>query len=276
MLLSILVLHNQRLEKSKTFSSLFAAAPIWDDDVHLLIYDNSPVPMHAADEFGSPGSHIHYISDTSNPGVSRAYNRGVQLARELRDPYLLLLDQDTIFPQDAISCYLRTIESNKDSPLFVPILLVGDKIYSPCRDILHVNLPLHAVQPGVLSAKQKSAMNSGMCIRVDAFEKIGGFDEKIPLDFADHDFMRRYRKRFDSLMVIDMVCVHSFSENEPMTFAKALARFDFYCRGARNSVKGVWDASSFLPLTFLRAVRLSVRYRRASFLVMFFRSLFKD
>ena len=44
------------------------------------------------------GFRIHYISDPTNPGVSKAYNVGFELARQLNKKWLLLLDQDTVFP----------------------------------------------------------------------------------------------------------------------------------------------------------------------------------
>jgi GT2 family glycosyltransferase len=220
MLLSILVLYKQRLEESKTFTSLFRTSPTWDERIHLLVYDNSPVPMHAPGAFDDSGGHIHYLSDTSNPCVSSAYNVGARIARELEKPYLLLLDQDTLFPRDALSGYLNAIETHKGCPLFAPMLLCDGKIYSPCRQMLHVHLTLRAMEPGRVSARGKSLLNSGMCIKLDAFDKVGGFDEKIPLDFADHDFMRRYHTHFDSFFLLDMACAHGFSDKENLNAAR--------------------------------------------------------
>jgi rhamnosyltransferase len=276
MLLAVLVLYKEKLEESKTFTSLFNTSPTWDERVHLLVYDNSPVPMHAQGAFDDSGGHIHYLSDTSNPGVSRAYNVGARIAKQLQKHYLLLLDQDTLFPPNALSRYFNAIESYNDSPVVAPMLFCDGRIYSPCRQVLHLHLPLRAIEPGTVSARGKSLLNSGMCIRLDAFDKAGGFDEKIPLDFADHDFMKRYRTHFDSFFLLDMACAHGFSDKENLDAGKALTRFGYYCQGARHSIKGVTDAFSLAPVAFLRAARLSARFRTLRFLRLLFRTLLRN
>jgi GT2 family glycosyltransferase len=192
------------------------------------------------------------------------------MAKRLGKKWLLLLDQDTEFPADALEQYSSAMSTNKTAVLLAPILTCEGKIYSPCGHVAHVGFPLKRVTPGVRSATWKSLLNSGMCVNVDAFEKVGGFDERIALDFADHDFIRRYKKHFDSFVVIDVVCRHSFSDNESCEIERSLARFSCYCRGARTYARGVWDAFSVLPIVFLRALRLSMRYRSLRYLRLFF------
>jgi len=265
MLLAVLVLYKERLEGSATFSSLFGASHAFDERLRLLVYDNSPAPMHAAEDPRLTGGRIAYISDTSNPGVSKAYNTGAQWARRLGCTHMLLLDQDTV------SAYIDALEKNWDCPLFAPVLVSGNWIYSPCRSVLNVNLPIRAIDPGRRGAKGVSLLNGGMCVAVDAFEKIGGFDEAIPLDFADHDFFRRYRRHFDTFLLLDVRCKHGFSDRETGDFDKAFARFGFYCRGARNAIKTLADGLSLPVLVFVRAARLSLRFGSFAFLHAFFR-----
>ncbi|MGD0230770.1 MAG: glycosyltransferase [Syntrophorhabdales bacterium] len=275
-LLAVLVLYKENLWQSTTFSSLFSTFPDWGKEVHLLVYDNSPVPMHSLEEFTSSCRRIRYISDTSNPGVSSAYNKGFEIARQLRKEWLLLLDQDTAFPRDALRKYFTAIKAHDDSVLFAPVLANGGKIYSPCGHILNVNFPLRRIRRGKVSTGGKSLLNSGMCVRLDAFDRVGGFDEAIPLDFADHDFMKRYRQHFDSFFLLDMVCAHNFSDKERTDIDKAFARFAFFCKGAKNSAKGVLDAFSLLPLALLRATRLTLRFRSPAFLYLFLRTFFRN
>ncbi len=271
MLLAVLVLYKERLEEGATFSSLFGATHSFDERLRLLVYDNSPAPMHAVEEPLFAGDRIAYISDTSNPGVSKAYNTGAQRARRLGCTHMLLLDQDTIFPQGAILAYINAIEKNGDCPLFAPVLVSGNRIYSPCGSVLNVNLPLRAIDSGRRSAGGVSVLNSGMCVAVDAFEKIGGFDEAIPLDFADHDFFSRYRRHFDSFVLLDVRCGHGFADRETQDLDKALARFRLYCRGARNAIKTLADVVSLPVLVFVRGARLSLRFGSPAFLHAFFR-----
>ncbi len=259
-----------------TFLSLFGGQPVRDSRVSLFVHDNSPAPMHDPGEWASAGFRIRYLSDTSNPGVSCAYNRGARLAKELGERYVLFLDDETIFPENALSLYLSTIEAHSDLALLAPILTSGRKIYSPCRHILHASFPLRTVTPGELPVKRMSVLGSGMCVRLNAFEMLGGFDERIGLDFADHDFVRRYKQRFDRIFVIDLACRHGFSGGERTAPDAALVRFGFYCKGAKNSARGLFDVFLLLLLVLIRAVRLSVSYRSTSFLLTFFRVFLKN
>jgi rhamnosyltransferase len=271
--LAVIVLYKKRVGESETYSSLFGSLPD-GANISLVIYDNSPVPMHRPEEFDDTLPDIRYISDTSNPGVSKAYNRGFEIARQLNKKWLLLLDQDTLFPDGALALYAAKVEEYEDAGLFAPMLVCDGTLYSPCRQFLHAYFPLRSIESGRLPVSGKSLLNSGLCIRLDVFERTGGFDETIPLDFSDHDFIRRFRRDFDSFVLLDMVCTHNLSAKELRDTHNALVRFAFYCKGARNSVRGIGDIS-LLPPGLVRAARLSARHRRTVFLWFFFWSLLK-
>jgi GT2 family glycosyltransferase len=273
--LAVLVLYKVRLDASDTFLSLTRSLKKSGRSMEVLVYDNSPTPMVRDEDLARDGLLLHYISDPANPGVSRAYNRGFEIARQRGRKWLLLLDQDTAFPDDALSCYTDAVEAHGDSLLFAPVLVCGSTIYSPCANALNLNYHVKAVPPGKVRARGKSLLSSGMCIHVDAFARAGGFDEGIPLDFADHDFMKRYRRHFDSFVVLDLVCAHAFSDREPSDMDRALTRFDYYCKGARGSIKSIPDALSLPPLAFLRAARLCVRFGSLTFLRRLFRAFLR-
>ena len=273
MILAILVLYKQKLDQSKTFLSLFGSLSRVRD-IFLLIYDNSPIPMHDPAEFAPYSATMQYISDTSNPGVSKPYNTGARLAQSLKKQYILLLDQDTLFPQDAISGYVEAIKAHEDCALFAPVLDCSGQIFSPCWHGFNIYLPLRNVRPGRVSTRNRSLLNSGMCVAVNAFEKAGGFDETIPLYFSDHDFMRRYRQSFDSLFVLDMICSHDLLDKGPPDISSALIGFDYFCKGAKNSIKRPHDLFSVLPMSLARLARLSVRFRSPAFFRLFINAFF--
>ena len=275
-MLAVMVLYQKRVDESDTFLSLAKCLSGRPEKIDMVVYDNSPASTRRGDGDYSSNFHLRYISDTSNPGVSKAYNTGFEIARQLRKKWLLLLDQDTVFPENTLSNYIAAMEAHADSLLFAPMLVCDGRIYSPCRHVLNANFPLRTIQPGRVPAKGLSLLNSGMCVSVDAFERLGGFDENIPLDFADHDFMKRYRRHFDSFVLLDVVCRHGFSDKETPDIERSLNRFGYYCKGARNSIKGVADAFSLPPLAFVRAARLSLRFRSLRFLRLFFRALLRS
>jgi GT2 family glycosyltransferase len=273
-LLAVLVLYNQRLATSKSFLSLLGNPPCVDERIHLLVYDNSPIPIGLDNGFTLTKGRGEYISDIENPGVSKAFNVGAQVARRQGCTHLLFLDQDTGFPRNALSTYVAGIEAHPDCNLFAPVLLSGKKIYSPCRNVLNLNAPLHRISPGLLPTRGLTILNSGMCVSVKAFEEAGRFDESIPLDFADHDFFRRYRSKFKSFVLFDIVCEHGFADNEASDLDPAVTRFGFYCKGARNSIKRPLDAFSIPLLAAIRAIRLSARFGNARFVRLLLHTFF--
>jgi rhamnosyltransferase len=274
MILAILVLYKLRLEQSNSFRSLFGSSP-WPEDIQLLVYDNSPTPMHGPEEFADPNGRIRYVSDTSNPGVSKAYNVGATLAKTLGKEFILLLDQDTMFPAGAWSAYVAAITTRKECRLFVPILDCSGRIYSPCWHGFSIYLPLRKVTPGVAQTKNRSVLNSGVCVALDAFEEVGGFDENIPFYFSDHDFMRRYRAQYKTLYVLDVICSHNLSDKGPPDLTTALGGFDSFCRGSRSSIKGVLDVIPILPMSLARLARLSLRFRSTAFFPVFLNRFFR-
>lgn len=266
--IATLVLYNKTMDKSITFKSLVASMEQMGGYMDILIYDNSPLSLHQP-KLSPKKPNLFYIHDPSNPGISKAYNTGLRVARQLGKKWLMLLDDDTYFPLDALKRYSSAMSANKGMALFAPMLFCGTKLYSPCGYISHTGFHLNHLHPGVNSIRRKSLLNSGMCISVDAFEKVGGFNERIPLDFADHDFIRRFKGHFDAFVVVDVTCRHGFSDKEPADRNKSLERFSYYLRGAKNSAAGLFDVCSLLPTIFVRTLRLSVRFRSLEFFRLF-------
>nr|WP_279342344.1 hypothetical protein [Geotalea sp. SG265] len=218
---------------------------------------------------------IHYRHDPTNPGVSRAYNEGCKLARQLGKNWLLLLDQDTAFPDTALDVYCKAKEEHPDAEVFVPVLQGDGMICSPCRYVARTGFPLAHIAPGWHSFKGKAVVNSGMLVSADLFERCGGFDERIRLDFADFAFNKRLRRHIDGFYVLPFQCSHGFSGRERLSCAAALQRFELFCEGARNSIDGYADAVLYRLVMLKRCFRLTVQFRSLAFLSLY-RNAFKD
>jgi len=237
----------------------------------LFIHDNSP-GAQPADAVAAPFC-IEYRHDPSNPGVARAYNRGAQHAREQGKKWLLLLDQDTSFPADALQRYADAVAANPGIFLFAPRLFADGVLCSPCAYTAGIGRHLRSVDAGPMRLKGRGILNSGMLIRLDVFEKAGGFDERIPLDFADHDFCRRFADRYGEAYILDMDCGHGFSDREAASLESALARFAFFCQGARNSIRSPFDWLSYPLAVLARCSVLSLRYRTFRFWPLLLRGM---
>jgi len=268
---AVVVLYNSQLAVSPTINSIRASWEACNGTLDLYIHDNSPGA--GAVDATAALFRIEYRHDPTNPGVARAYNRGARHARERGKKWLLLLDQDTSFPADALQRYADAVAANPGISIFAPRLVADGVLCSPCAYTAGIGRHLRQVDAGPMRLKGHSILNSGMLIRLDAFEAIGGFDERIPLDFADHDFCRRFAGRFGEAYILDMTCTHGFSDREDAPLASALARFVFFCQGARNSIRSPLDLLTHPLAALVRCAVLTLRYRTFRFLPLLVRGM---
>ena len=275
-LLAVLVLYQTPLEQSPTFLSLRTELRALAARVEILVCDNSPAPSDGPAAAAFPEWTVQYRHDPSNPGVSAAYLAGARLAAEAGKCWLLFLDQDTRFPPGALAAYVEAVQRYPEIRLFAPILRAGDLIVSPCAYSGKRGLPLSRIESGVHSLSGLSVLNSGMWVAVEEYLAVGGHDPQITLDFSDHEFVQRYKRRHGSFAVVDAECSHGLSASSPQPLTARLARFRSYCRAARYASRGPGDLARTIGLVSARACLLSLRHRHAGFLRVALASLLES
>ena len=263
---AVLVLYRQTLAESMTFQSLSPSVRGLPAPLPLLVYDNSPTPVGRPGNVSYHGWDIHYVHDSTNPGISRAYQEGARMAAERSKPWLLLLDQDTRFPPDWLTRYLTQVQRHPDVKLFAPILRSEGRILSPCIYRFKRGISLDRVEPGPQSLTGLSLLNSGMWIAVEDYLAVGGHEVRIPLDFADHEFIERFKRRHDRFVVVNAECIHNFFQVTEQSTASHLNRFRSYCHGARYASKGSIDRMLTACVIGARACLLSYRHGSLGFL----------
>jgi GT2 family glycosyltransferase len=268
-MLAVLVVYRRDLAISDTFVSLSRSLEKLGCHLELIVYDNSPSPQDVSLAKDGP-CRLTYHHDPSNPGVSKAYNTALRMARERGKRWLLLLDQDTSFPPDALPIYFQALQSGQ-AELFAPVLKTGARLISPCFYWKGIGFPLMKAPKALMPLKNRSVLNSGMLVNVVAMDRIGGFNEQIPLDFADHDFCSRFSRASGSVCILDMDCQHRFADREVPDFQKDLHRFSLYCTGARRCISSPLDAIGYAVTVFVRCGVLTLRYRSMRFLGILFR-----
>lgn len=259
----VIVLYNTELDDSESFQSVIQMHK-GIGELDLFVYDNSREPQQIK---RYPNLHITYLHDPKNSGVSKAYNIGAENAQLQLKEWVLLLDQDTTLPQDIFDHYEKTIRDYPDIKLVVPILRLGNgKIFSPCSYKFKRGFYLDTIAPGLHSLNQLSPVNSGIFVHLTSFFEAGGYNEKVKLDFSDFQFIERFRKVYPVFYVMDVECQQDFSDDE-VSYSGQLNRFGYYCEGARNSdKKGIWDWVQYNTVVVLRAMRLSVKYKKWGFI----------
>ncbi|MGI9552857.1 MAG: glycosyltransferase [Aurantibacter sp.] len=267
-LLIIIVIYNRALEACESFQSVLGMRA-GNAPLNVFVYDNSPISQQIK---SYDGLRITYFHDPENSGVSRAYNVGVRHAENAEEEWVLLLDQDTRLPNSILENYQQAINKNQNLNLFVPVLkLKNDKIFSPSRYRYKRGFYLDSIKAGKHSLFRLAPVNSGIMVKVAAFLEIGGYNEKVKLDFSDFQFVERFRKQHPDFYAMDVECMQDFSDDDS-SFESQSVRFKYFCEGARNiEGKSIWDWLQYNAVVFIRAFRLSLRFGKPSFIGTYFK-----
>jgi rhamnosyltransferase len=273
-LLVIIVLYNHGFEESAAKKSLSAALHQVNLKLDLFLYDNSSTPVYNKEFFELDQFNIKYISDPSNPGVSKAYNTGAGYADTLGKKWVLLLDQDTEFGVNLLPSYYEKVAVHgREINLFAPKLVLKDgSIFSPSRYKYKRGFKISAIEPGIHSFKKISPVNSGMLINLKSFLGVDGYNEAVRLDFSDFQFIERFKKNNDNFILINLEGLQDFSD-ESGSLSSSLNRFKIYCECAkachRNSIA---DDFFYFLNSMNRSLKLSFRFRTLAFFVGWFRT----
>jgi len=266
-ILAVIVLYKQKLSESKSFKSLSISLKKNGFSLDLFVYDNSP-SFNEDDRLVSDNWQITYYPSVVNDGVSKAYNVAADYAVKKGKKMLLLLDQDTNFPEQTVISYLSAINKFPTEKLFAPRMLANnDKIISPCHFRFMRGSAISNIKAEINSLKDHSIINCGMCIDIEAFYKNGGYNELIKLDFSDHDFIKRFRSVVTtSFVVVDLDVYHQLSTESKNSLESDTIRWDYYLDGA-NNMSATKPERFFLKLNAtMRSVKLSLVHKNFDFL----------
>lgn len=260
----VIVLYKRKPEQSPVFRSLRDINET--TKLNLFIYDNSPVYAGTADPF------ITYDHDATNSGVSKAYNEACRVATEKGLKWLMLFDQDTTIEAGFFETLFDSVLSHPSEVAFVPKLYDTNGMISPFHWRFGRGIRIKSANHK-LAFNNYRFVNSGLLIRRDVFEKVGGYVESIPLDFSDIAFQEKLRKSAEHFVVADAKLEHEFSGSERSSASHALIRFHYYCRGAVEMIQtfGQWE---ILFSIFLRSLHLTMRYGELKFFKEGVRAMF--
>jgi GT2 family glycosyltransferase len=263
-LLVILVLYEMSLNDSAAFKSLSRA--LQSKNCSLFVYDNSSQAQTVEGE----NWNIIYRHDASNPGVSKAFNEGFKKAKELNKKWLMLADQDTVFPEHVFEKYFTGV-ARLGEEVFVPVLKDKGGIVSPLKFYWGGGHRIKSLDKEVQLPVQKYFFhNSGIFISTNAFGKAGGYDENLALDFSDFSFAKRLGEHFLCFRVLDVVCSHDLASTSPQALDRRLSRFKHYQKSASLFNETYLQSSLLMPRVFLRAIKLSWQYRTLKFIFSYF------
>jgi len=216
-LLGVVVLYKCNIEESNTIISLNKSLERIRKDLMLLVYDNGPDKQNTEKNFKYGHLNIIYKHDPDNPGISTAYNEGINIAGRHGADWILLLDQDTIYTAAFIESYLGLSMKNlkSETVCIIPRVLSIDskKQYSPSKIYAGgIIRPASKIKPGIIN-KPITGINSGTFISIPFIKSVGGFSNEYPLDMLDHWYFREIARGKKKVLLLNSVIHHHLSVN---------------------------------------------------------------
>ena len=268
--LATIVLYNTSLENSITFQSLSKSLNKAGLPMDILIYDNSENPQKTPPL--TNGWNIHYVHDSTNGGVSKAYNSAFEMAKREGKKWLLLLDQDTSYPVSAISVYCNSITLHPDQQIFVPRLYDTLGMVSPLKFNLGGGQRIGYLNRGVYSLHDFKFLNCGAWVSTRAFEKAEGYDEQLPLDFSDFSFIERLKKNQPTFVVTGVTGSHHLATTSVAHVEDRIIRFKSYLKACRYYKMNYQpDDWRILVRLFFRSLKLSWTHQTFRFVILYFK-----
>lgn len=276
-LLVVIVLYNASLSDSESYESIaegFRPFATNNQRVDLMVVNNGPLPIdRPVDE---EVFRLHFVEQLDNPGVSKAYNMAGKLANRLQKTWLLLLDQDTRLPPDFWSRYNQSLNCYPAVPIHAPKLYAGGVLVSPCAYRYYRGHLLNGITSGANPVQGRNVLNSGLLVNVEAFQRVGGYDESVQLYFSDFVFFNRIKRVCDTFAVVDVDLLHDLSSSDYSSEPTAMNRFLLYCQGAYAAAKGGQIRSILYFLTVgARSLVMGRRFSTWAFTRVFLRTWFE-
>lgn len=207
---------------------------------------------------------IYY--NLNNPGISVAYNRINSVALGNGYKWVVLLDQDTELPSKTYEIYKsKAIENNNLYPIKIPVVYSSNRILSPSLYRYYRSFSLQKVPNSILKTENHSWINSGMMVSTEFFNKVGGYNEKLKLDFCDHDFVEKTKNFCTEVEILDLHLKQNFSA-DLNDKNQSITRFKIFSKDIREFYRN----RKLVPLFFLvdlpHLLRLSLKYKTLDFL----------
>lgn len=267
--LILVVIYNVDLKNSETINSLVNSGKYLNNST-VIVWDNS---FYGQDErtldWAAAGiNDMRYIHKAENITLSKIYNEVINKHREDNYSHLILLDQDSTFGPEYFYQLNKSIDKFKNVSLFLPIVISSNQIVSPANIFLFKGEYWNTKIIGLVKAKHKTAINSGMVISFAYLKnKFPGYDERFKFYGTDTYFMKLYSKYNDEFCVFDSVVKHHLAYKDGTNVAGIIKRHPENVRAVflLNSEN---YAMKFLTLVYVLifSIKQSIKHKNIRFL----------
>lgn len=152
---------------------------------------------------------LNVIQNEKNLGIAAALNQLLEYGQKREFDWLITLDQDSIAPFNMVEIYNDYIEDTR-----IGII---------CPYICDLNNQRKKIieQEVEVISNEEQVITSGSCINIKKAIQIGGFDERLFIDFVDTEFQKRMLLFGYNILRINKVClVHEIGNIKVYSFFK--------------------------------------------------------
>lgn len=162
---------------------------------------------------------VTLLENQRNEGIAKTLNQGMEYWEEKGVPWVLSLDQDSVCPPDMLEQLISCIGIDENIAIVCPkILNEGQGIMPSKGTVVNLDGKLCWID---------DVITSGTCMNVEKWRAVGGYDERLFIDFVDVDMCIRLRKQgFLILENANVVLEHQIGE----TFMRKLFGKTFIVR----------------------------------------------
>lgn len=139
----------------------------------VYLFDNSTKKV----ELPSFEPNVTYITEHKNLGIAYALNRIMERAEQDGYKWLVTMDQDSILPDDMVEAYREYI-NDSNVGIICPQVIDKRRAYMTVK-----------TEPTVEFVEE--CITSGSCTSIEAWKKLGKFDEWLFIDLVDNEFCKR-------------------------------------------------------------------------------------
>jgi rhamnosyltransferase len=139
------------------------------------------------EKISSQSERIFAVYNKKNLGIATALNQAIKLATELNYEWVITLDQDSIFAEEAVQKML--VFANSRNKLEDIGLIAPSYCYEGLENKKLSSKPLKGneyIEPFVV-------ITSGSLIRLKVFQDVGLFADEYFIDYVDYEFCLRLR-----------------------------------------------------------------------------------
>jgi glycosyltransferase involved in cell wall biosynthesis len=210
---------------------------------YLVLIDNHSRPEVRAGLREFAGAHpakTLLVENEVNLGISRAYNRAVELIRPKDVQWVYFLDHDAIFDEGLIvetrALWDELVAAGRSPGVVVPIVTDDPSCVGTNMGIRERWSPV------------RSVITSGMLTTVDVLSALNGFDEHMFCEQVDLELSMRMRAHQLDVVRLNRVLILQKFEEKPRMGGK-LSRFMNRLVGFRSRVRIAMDNANIYRTT---------------------------